>query len=219
MKNFIAIRKSNRTFNGLMLLTGFTFMLVWLPLLRCLFDGTSYRWGQSVFGIKMASRGMSFDYIYLIGFMALYLLLYYSFYWLKNRSVFYLLLGWWFLHNFGDLLFDIWKNGDTMFHGDTLGVHISLAYIVIPLSILALTLIGFVIKKDRAMQEAAIPWGKINKRNALLILSPIPIQAILFATGEPDDWGDKIGVIAAIIQAILFHRIFIPDKKIESKLS
>ena len=186
MKNFVAVRRSNRLFNGFMLFTGLTFMLLWLPLLRCLFDGESYQWGQTVFGINMSSKGLSMDYFFLIVILVLYLLLYHAFYWQKNRNVFYILLGWWFLHNFSDMLFEIATKGDTMFHGDTLGVHISLAQIVIPLAVLSLILIFLIIKKDREMEAVAIPWGQFNKRKALFILIPLPILAILFATGTPD---------------------------------
>ncbi len=216
MKNLKAIRSYNNLFNWLMLFTGFTFMLVWLPLLRCLFDGSSYQWGQIFWGIQLSSIGLSLDYLFLIFSFGLYLWLYHSFYWQKNRKIFYGLLVWWFLHNFGNLLFDIWKNGDTMFHGDTLGVHVSLSYIVIPLSLIAVVLIYLVIKKDKTKEMVSIPWSSINKRTALIILSPLPIQAILFATGEPHDLGDQIAVIVAIIQAIFFHRIFIPKRNVET---
>ena len=39
MKTPIAVRLNNRLFNTLLIFSGITFMLVWLPLLRCLFDG------------------------------------------------------------------------------------------------------------------------------------------------------------------------------------
>lgn len=213
MKKITAIRPYNNLFNWLLFFTGITFMLTWLPLLRCLFDGESYQWGQSFWGIFFSSKGLSLDYIFLVFSLGLYLWLYYAFYWQKNRKIFYGLIAWWFLHNFGNLLFDIWKNGDTMFHGDTLGVHVSLTYIIVPLSFLAFILIYFVIKKDQSLEEVSIPWAKVNKRAAIILLSPIPIQAILFATGEPHDLGDQIGVIIAIVQAIFFHRMFLPDRK------
>lgn len=55
MNNRNAVRPANGLFNGLMILAGFTFMLVWLPLLRCLFDGSSYSWGQWYYGLSLTA--------------------------------------------------------------------------------------------------------------------------------------------------------------------
>ena len=185
MKTPVAVRVSNPLFNSFMIFTGFTFMLVWLPVLRCLFDGKSYRWGQNYFGISFFSKGIEPDYFILIPFLGLFGLLYYSFYWIKNRTVFYVLLAWWWIHHFGNYLYDIYKNGDTMFHGDTLGIHVSLTVVVIPLALITLLWIGLIIRKDSRMETVHIPWAKRNKLKAVLFLSPLIIQAILFAIGEP----------------------------------
>ena len=212
MLQLISYRTNTRIFNALMFFVAFTFMLVWLPLLRCLFDGPSYSWGQSYFGMSFFSKGLSADYLLLVVFFVLSLFLFASFYWIKNRMVFYILLGWWWLHAFGNVLYDIIRNGDAMFHGDTLDVHISLSAIVIPMSILALILIVLVIRKDRKMPEVHIPWGRSNNLKAIILLGPIAIQAFLFATGEPHGLTDQIGVIIAIIQSYLFPIIFFPER-------
>jgi len=119
MKTPIAVRPKNALFNSLMIFSGLTFMLVWLPLLRCLFDGKTYSWGQNYFGTTFSSTGIESGYFILIPFFILYLLFFYSFYWIKNRTIFYVMLAWFWIHNFGNLLFDIIKNGDTKFHGLT----------------------------------------------------------------------------------------------------
>ena len=139
VKTLIAVRANNRLFNFLMIFSGLTFMLVWLPLLRCLFDGKTYSWGMEYFGLNLRSSGIEADYFALIPFFVLFALFFYSFYCIKNRTIFYILLFLWWMHNFGNLLFGIIKNGDTMFHGDTLDVHISISAIIIPLSILTLS--------------------------------------------------------------------------------
>lgn len=123
------------------------------------------------------------------------------------------MLAWFWIHNFGNLLFDIIKNGDTEFHGDTLNVHISISMIVIPLSIIAFIWIIAVIIKDKNLPEVNIPWSKSNTKKALIILAPLPIQAILFATGEADGLTDEISVIITIIQSFLIAIIFFPTKK------
>jgi len=212
MKTPIAVRKSNVLFNGLMIFSGITFMLVLLPLQRCLFDGDSYSWGQQYFGVSFHSTGIESGYFILIPFLILYLAYFYSFYWIKNRTIFYILLVWFWIHNFGNLLFDIIKNGDTMFHGDTLNVHVSISSIVIPFSILFLIWILVVIFKDRKLEDVEIAWSKRNNLKALLILGILPIQALLYFTGESDGLTDEISVIITILQSFLFGIIFIPRK-------
>lgn len=195
-----------------MFFVALTFLIVWLPLIRCLFDGKSYSWGQKYFGIQLYSEGLSTDYLWLVLFFAFYILLFSSFYWIRRRLIFYsALLAWW-MHSFGSLLFDIIKNGDTEFHGDTLNVHVSLTAVVVPLSIVLMALLGWVINKDRKMPEGNMKWGRRNRMWAILLLAPLVIQAILLATGEPHGTTDEIGVIMAIAQALLFPMIFIPSK-------
>jgi len=79
MKTPIAVRANNALFNSLMIFSGLTFMLVWLPLLRCLFDGETYSWGQNYFVITFSSTGIESGYFILIPFLMLYLLFFYSF--------------------------------------------------------------------------------------------------------------------------------------------
>ena len=213
MKTPIAVRKSNALFNSLMIFSGVAFMLVLLPLQRCLFDGSSYSWGQQYFGVQFYSTGIESGYFILLPFLILFLLYFYSFYWIKNRTIFYVLLIWFWIHNFGNLLYDILKNGDTVFHGDTLNVHISISWIVIPLSILFLLWIVAVIYKDRKSEDVEIAWSKKNNLKALIILGVLPIQAILYATGEPHGFTDEFSVIITILQSFLFGIIFIPKKQ------
>lgn len=213
MKTPIAVRPNNALFNFFMVLTGITFMLVWLPILRCLFDGKTYSWGQTYFGFNLYSEGVQADYFMLFPFLLLFVLLYYSFYWVKNRTIFYVLLVLWWIHSLGNFIYDIIKNGDTFFEGDTLDVQISISMIVIPLSIIMLMLIMVVIRKDRKFAEVNIPWNRKNNLKALLILGVIPIQAILFATGEAHALTDEISVIITILQSFLIPVIFFPSKK------
>lgn len=212
MKNWIAVRSNNGLFNLLLFLVGITFMLVWLPLLRCLFDGSTYSWGQWYFGRQFSSAGITADYFVLIPFLLLYLSLFYSFYYAKNRQLFYgLLIAWW-VHFWGNLLADIFVHGDTMFHGDTLNVHISLTSIIVPLAILALLLIIAVIRKDRTLETVSLPRTDSNRLWTWIILAPLPLQAILFMVGEPHALTDEISVLITIAQALALPFIFRPGK-------
>lgn len=212
MKTPIAVRKSNGLFNSLMIFSGITFMLILLPLQRCFFDGSSYSWGQQYFGMSFYSKGVELDYFILVPFLILYVVYFYSFYWVKNRTLFYIMLIWYWVHNFGNLLFGLIKDGDSMFHGDTLNIHISISTIIIPLSILFLIWIVAIIYKDKRLEEVEIVWSKRNTLKALFILGVLPIQAILYATGEPHGFTDEVSVIITILQSFLFGIIFIPRK-------
>ncbi len=213
MKIPIAVRSNNVLFNGLMVLSGFTFMLVLLPLLRCLFDGETYSWGMQIYGMSFYSKGIQADYFILIPLLAFYLFYYFSFYWLKNRKLFYTTLIIWWLLNFGNLLYDIIKNGDTMFHGDTLDVHVSLTKIIVPFAMLTLLWIIWIILKDKKLQTVSISWARKNNSMALILICLLPIQALLLAFGEPHALTDEIGVILIIIQAFATAFVFIPTKK------
>ena len=213
MKIPIAVRLNNRLFNSLLIFSGITFMLVWLPFLRCLFDGKSYSLGQDYFGFSFRSAGIEPDYFILIPFLVFFVAFFYSFYWIKNRAVFYVLIILWWIHTFGNLLFGLIRDGDSTFHGDTLDVHISISMIVIPLSILAILLILGIILKDRKLPEVAIPWNRRNNIKILLILGPLPLQAIMYATGEAHGLTDEISVLITILQSFLIPIIFFPSKK------
>ncbi|AXT19172.1 ubiquinol cytochrome C oxidoreductase [Flavobacteriaceae bacterium AU392] len=212
MKTPIAVRSRNNIFGILSLIIGFTFLTTWLPLLRALFDGESYSWGMGYFGLSFSGKGLTSDYLILIVFLILYIALFASFNWIKNRVIFYLLLFWWWLHSFGNLLYDIIKNGDSMFHGDTLNIHVSISAIVIPLSIIALGLIIFIIKKDKQLQEVHIAWSRSNNIKVLIILGPLVLQGVFFAIGEPHGITDQIGVFIAIIQCFVIWLIFKPSR-------
>lgn len=213
MKSPIAIRESQLPHNLLLGLAGLTFMLVWLPLWRCIMDGSSYQWGMSYFGRDFHSKGISGDLWVLLIQLPFFALLIYSFYWLKNRTWFYSLLGAWFVLNFGNLFYIILLEGGIEFQGDTLGIKTSITGLVLSLGALCLALIGWAVWKDRRAQDKAIPWSGRNKKWAIALLALLPLQFLLFATGEPHGTTDEIGVVLTIAQAVLLPFVFVPGKE------
>ena len=210
MESFVAYRSSSRLSTWLTLIISLTFILVWLPLLRSLFDGSSYQWGLNYFGFQLHGAGITPSYLFLVVQLVFYVALFVSIYRVQNRKVYYVLLLLWFVHVFGNLLADIAINGDTRFEGDTLGVSISLFWIVLPLSALALLLIFLAIRADRRATPQSIPWSAKNRTLLWLILGPLPIQAILLAAGEPHGVTDQIGVILTIVQCFLLPLVVRP---------
>lgn len=210
MTTLIAARPKHVLVNGLLLFVALSFMLIWLPFLRALFDGQSYSWGMSYFGYVLHGEGLNAHYLFLIVQLIFYALLFTSVYWTKNRPVAFVLLGLWWLQVFGNLLFDIMKNGDTMFHGDTLNVHVSLSSVAVPLGVLALILIAWFIRSDVNGSSAGVQWSKLNTRLALIVFTPLPIQALFFATGEPHGITDQVAVIISILQCFAIPFIIQP---------
>jgi len=210
MKNLIAYRKPNKMATVLTLIISLTFMTIWLPFLRSIFDGTSYVWGTTFYGFVFQGAGVTVDFIYVIILLLFYLGLFFSAYWVENRMWYYGLLVIWFLIVFGNQISEIILYGDTMFHGDTLNVHVSFSRIVIPLSAMAGILIYLVIKGDRTAKKEQIYWNWKNRNLFLIILGPLPIRGVLFAIGDPDGLTDQIGVVMAILQSFLMPLIIRP---------
>lgn len=127
---------------------------------------------------------------------------------MKNRKLFGGLLALWWVNVFGNLIFDIIKNEDTMFHGDTLIVHISISSIILPLAVIALFLIFQVLRTEK--QSVNISWTKKNSILLNIFLAMLPILFILLFSGEPHGITDQIGVIIAIAQSFYIPAIFKP---------
>ncbi len=212
MKNLTAYRRPTLWKNILAFMISLTFMIVWLPFIRSIFDGASYPWGTQYFGYVFYGNGITADFVFVILQLLFYVSLMYAIYRVRERSIFYGLLILWFVNVFGNLLYDIAVNGDTMFHGETLNVHISLTWIVLPLSAIALFVIYKVIREDSRALAVNDPWTRKNTLLFWLILGPLPIQALLLATGEPDGTTDQIGVIISILQCFLLPFIYSPYK-------
>lgn len=191
----------------LLILTSFTFATSWLPFIRGIADGESYQWGASLFGNVFYGKGISGDFYYVVLNVIIGLMLMYSFYWIKNRIAFYLLLILWYGSMIANSFFEVFAGEGYMFHGDTLNIHLDLSFIVIPLMIVVGTFVVYVILEDRKYSFVA-KGTKKNKFWAMLLLTPIPVQAVLFSMGEPHGLTDKIGVIIALLQVALAWTAF-----------
>lgn len=210
MNTWTAVRLRDMPKTILTFVIGLSFITTWLPFLRSFFDGASYQWALDYFGVLLSGRGLTVDYIFLIIVCGLYFSLFISTYWARQRWIYYLLLAWWWIHFFGNLLYDIVQNGDTMFHGDTMNIHISISSVVIPLSIVALVLITWVILTDRKQPNAQLPWTKRNTLKAAIVLGPLLLLGILLSSGTAHGISDMIGVSIAILQCFVIPFIFSP---------
>lgn len=210
MQSHTAYRNRNGLITALLFIIAFTFLIVWLPLLRSVLDGDTYEWGLDYFGTFISGAGITLSLIFLLIQLVFYVVLFWSVFRVKNRIVAYVLVVLWWIHIFGNLLREIIVEGDTMFHGETLNVHVSLSMLVIPLSVITGLIIALWMRKDMRSADMSIPWSRRNTNMALIILGPLPIQAVLLYFGEPHATTDEIGVLITILQCMLIPLIFFP---------
>lgn len=193
--------------NLLLIITGFTFATSWLPFIRGISDGESYQWGTTLFGELFYGDGVGGDFYYVVINVVIFLALMYSFYWIKNRMVFYILLLVWYGSMICNAFYEVFVGEGYIFHGDTMNVHLNLSYAILPIMILMGVFVLHVAREDRKHFFRA----KRHKKNnlwALVLLLPIPAQGVLFYMGEPHGITDKIGVIIALLQVVLVWTAF-----------
>jgi hypothetical protein len=196
-----------RKLNLLLILTSLTFATSWLPFIRGISDGVSYQWGTSLFGEFFYGNGIGGDFYYVVVNVLIFLALMYTFYWIKNRTIFYLLLLVWYGSMIANSFYEVFLGEGYMFHGDTMNIHLDLSYAILPLMIMLGVFVLHVVFEDRKHSFTAKRHKK-NKVWAICLLLPIPFQAVLFYMGEPHGITDKIGVIIALLQVVLVWTAF-----------
>lgn len=204
-----AQKPRSTTHTILLFIISFTFLSVWLPFLRSLFDGVTYHWGQDYFGYHLSGDGINVNYIFLILEVVLFSCIFYGMYWMKNRKLLFGLLILWMVHVFGSLLYE-GLQGEMMFHGDALNVHFDLTYLILVLTLVSIVLMVLSWKRESTNAKPQISWNKRNRLMAIAIFAPLPVQLILLQIGEPQQTTDQIGVLISIAQALVLPLVFLP---------
>jgi len=198
----------------LALWTAVLLVFSWLPLVRCVFDGDTYRWGTSHFGFSFSAEGIGPDL------------------WLpvvKSGVFFFLLCG--LLRGAGvihralmvlgylawpiDGVLAYFRNPEgLMFHGDTLGIHLNLGKLVpIVTGVFALlTLVWAAGESNRDSTKAGPGWTNRNRRLLVIWLLLLPVQFVLLRFGAPHGTTDAIGVFITIAQCPLLVAALYPWK-------
>ncbi len=176
----------------------------WLPLVRSIFDGNSYLWGNNYFGHAVNGAGMSGDLWYLVVVSAFGLLVLYSLqrHW---RPLGTILATTWLTVLLVDSVYSwLAVPEGNWFHGDTLGIHLNLSLIAPVVFTLVLLASIFLCKQNREQGgSSAIPLQKNNRRRLLWLGALLPIQFVLLRFGQPHGLSDQIGVIITILQWLL----------------
>lgn len=180
------------------------FILFWLPFLRSLFDGASYEWGNTVFGVTFHGAGTGGDFWFpTVGTILGIVLLWSG--WRGPDRIFrplaLIVVGLWF----ADSAYTIGSGNDIMFEGATLGVALSIGKIALAYYgvLLALILWGF-----RRPARAGLPLGLANYALLIVVLALLPAQYYLLSAGRGQEASDQSGVIVTMAQWLLLSAAF-----------
>lgn len=192
-------RKPDRILKALLVWTSVTTVIFWLPLVRCLFDGTSYQWA---FSPGIGGRGLRGD----LWFPALGSAYATAMLWLgwrgARRPFHWLLLAW---HGFlagGATYLTLSSPESFRFQGDTLGIDVSLA-VAGPVLFGGFFLLAAVwsVRDPRRDRPRGVPaWTPANGRRLAMLLALLPVQFLLLRFGEPHGTTDAVGVLLTIGQ-------------------
>ena len=204
--------RPDRILKLILIWTMITMILVWLPLVRGVMDGESYKWGGVFWGMQFSGSGVRGDYWVLIlqalvGISLLYLG------WRGAKQPFHWLLLLWHVPMGVQAFYDaITSPEDYRFRGDTLGVDISLAWVG-PLLFGGFALLSlFWVVRDlrRSRERVIVEWTRTNRIFLFVVLGLLPIQFVLLRFGEPHGPGDQAGVILTMVQWVLITLALIP---------
>ena len=200
----------DRLLKLILVLTAFTMITVWLPLVRGLMDGETYQWGHSLFGIGFGGSGVD-GYYWLLALEGVFSVALIYLGWRGARQPFHwLLLARNMLFAASAFYSAISFPEQYRFRGDTLGVDVSLAWVA-PLfwGVLLLLSIIWVVRDLRRIEPRIVPpWNRTNTILLAITLSLIPLQFVLLRFGEPHGTTDKIGVILTMLQWVLLNVSF-----------
>jgi hypothetical protein len=179
-----------------------TYMLVfsWLPLVRILMDGDSYRWGTTHFGVAFSAAGWEAN-AWLLVFKSSLLI---GLLWGALRganALFRVVLLVWSLALAADVMHTVITDSDGFeFHGETLGIHLNLGWpvVLVTCGFTALALFWVIRDWRRGGTARRVPWTAGNTRGVIIFLALLPLQFLLLRFGEPYGTTDAIGVLVTI---------------------
>ena len=204
--------KPDRILRAILIWTMITLILVWLPFVRGLMDGDSYRWGNLFWGRQIRGSGVHGDYWVLVlqvlfGLTLLYLG------WRGARQPFHWLLLLWHIPLGVQAIKEaLTSPEDYRFRGDSLGVDVSLAWVG-PLFFGGFALLSlFWVVRDlrRTRGKVELEWTHVNRILLFIALGLLPVQFVLLRFGEPHGPRDQVGVILTMLQWVLINFALFP---------
>jgi len=202
--------RRDRLLGVLLTWTSLTFLIAWLPFMRCLMDGNTYTWGIGWWGFELGGTGISAQY----WLPVVEVLLGVTILWLGNRGArmpFYWLLLAWHTALFTSFTYaSVTSPEDFRFQGDTAGIDFSLAWVG-PLFtgvFLALTVFWVVRDVRRPAPRQVAAWSRTNTIWLGSLIALLPIQFVLLRFGDAHGTMDLIGVVLVIAQWMLLTDAF-----------
>ena len=204
--------KPDRILKVILIWTVITMIVVWLPFVRGLMDGDSYRWGNIFWGMQIGGAGVHGDYWLLVlqvlfGLTLLYLG------WRGARQPFHWLLLLWHVPLGMQAINEaLTSPEDYRFRGDTLGVDLSLSWVG-PLFFGGFALLSlFWVVRDlrRTREKVELDWNRVNRVLLLIALGLLPVQFVLLRFGVPHGPRDQVGVILTMMQWVLINFALFP---------
>ncbi|MCM3872250.1 MAG: hypothetical protein ND895_16335 [Pyrinomonadaceae bacterium] len=203
-------QKPDRLLKAILILTSFSMIVVWLPLIRGVMDGNTYEWGLSFLGKNYGGRGLGGQY-WLVVLQAVIAVALVYLGWRGARQPFHWLLLAWNSSGAVNAFYNaIYFAEDYRFQGDSLGVNVSVAWVG-PLFWTALTLLSilWVVRDLKRSGNKEMPaWTGRNWMLLAITASLLPIQFLLLRFGEPHGTRDQIGVILTMVQWLLLNHAF-----------
>jgi hypothetical protein len=182
-------------------------VLVWLPLVRGVTQGSIYRWA---FAPGIGGRGVGGDYwLLLVAAVFVGVLLYTG--WRGARRPFHWLLLLFQVPLAGAVAYAVWRNPeDLRFEGATLGIDVSLA-IAGPLLFggFAALAVLWVVQDLRSGRVATLVpwvWTRATRVRAVLIAVLFPLEALLFRSGGIQSGANVVGVTLVFWQWVMINR-------------
>ena len=199
--------KPDKLLRAILIWTVFTFVIVWLPLVRGLMDGDSYQWGYAFWGWQASSHGITGDYWLvvlqaIVGIVLLYLG------WRGAKQPFHwLLLLWHFSLATQAIYNSVTSPEDYRFRGDTLGVDVSLAWVgpAVFGCFALLSLLWVIRDLKRSHGRIAPEWTRANRILLLIAVGLLPIQFLLLRYGVQHGPGDQVGVVLTMLQWLIMN--------------
>ncbi len=197
--------RPDRLLRVLLTWTSLTFLIAWLPFLRCVMDGNSYTWGLGWWGIEAGGTGVSGQYWLPVVEVALGV----TILWLGSRGArvpfHWLLLAWHTALFTSFTYYSLTRPEDFRFRGDTAGIDFSLAWVGPVFTGGFLVASMFWVARDlrKPGPRQVAPWSRANTIWLGSLIALLPVQFMLLRFGSPNGKTDVIGVVIVIVQWML----------------
>ncbi|MCZ6835347.1 MAG: hypothetical protein O7G85_06180 [Planctomycetota bacterium] len=197
--------------------TSLTFILAWLPFVRCTFDGATYNWGFSWWGIDVGGSGISAHFLLLVVEVGLGVALIWLGYRGARKPFHWLLIAWHTAIFTSFTTISLLSPEEFRFRGDTAGVDFSLAWVgpVFTGGFLVASIYWVVRNLRKPDQRQCPPWSRWNTIWLACLIGLLPIQFMLFRFDDMNWNSDLVGVFITIGQWMLFGDAIRPRGKLE----